>query len=259
MQTGYCYSEFQYVPQLRIKNRKFRITSRDLEVLVFLLEMKFATIAEIHFKFFRGTREGGFSTSYRWAWERIGALVDEGLIDEISGVVAKTTYICTNKGYRFAKNCLKENFVCRPAGGLDRNTYDHDLAVTRLRLILEDSNIVQGWQSERSIEEDESATGRFQPDFIPDGVYTGQNSKRVAVEVEMSRKSKSRYREKVNKYIDVIRSAGADAKFQEVHYYCISKEIIQLIEAEASLFAKFIKVMRLPEEIFDGRFANEVR
>ena len=58
-----------------VRRENFRMTSRDLDILEFILEMKFSTIEDIHSNFFKFTKDGEQSSCLRWARERVSNLV----------------------------------------------------------------------------------------------------------------------------------------------------------------------------------------
>jgi hypothetical protein len=61
--------------------RKVKLTRRDLEILKFILEMKFASLAEIHWRFFRNLANGSESRSKIWSDQRLRQLCQAGFLE----------------------------------------------------------------------------------------------------------------------------------------------------------------------------------
>ena len=101
------------------KKQSVRITSRDLEILEFILSMKFSSIEDIHLKFFKVTRSGEESTSLRWARERVNSLKDKGFVQTLNNVCNKSLFLITKKGYQFLKNC--NHFKLQSAVSINRS------------------------------------------------------------------------------------------------------------------------------------------
>ena len=65
MQTAYTFFDAQIPQQKLIQKENFRLTARDLDIIEFVLEMKFSTIEDIHSKFFKYTKQGEKSLCLR--------------------------------------------------------------------------------------------------------------------------------------------------------------------------------------------------
>ncbi|MFN7453404.1 MAG: hypothetical protein ACK5RO_01960, partial [Pseudobdellovibrionaceae bacterium] len=149
------------------KNEPFRMTNRDMDILEFILEMKFSTIEDIHSKFFKFTRSGEQSICLRWCRERVALLIKANFIKPIKDVCYRTLYIVTQKGYFYLRNSRPEKNYPRALQSVDGRFYDHDQKVIQTRLKLEELGIVKSWISERLINEIEEYRTILPSEFRP--------------------------------------------------------------------------------------------
>lgn len=247
MQTAYCFFEAP-VQKVKVSRMpKMKIRSRDVEILKFLLEMKVSTLEEIHRKFFRETRDGIPSTSFRWARERLALLIGSGFVRTETAVIKKTLYLGTQRSYLYLKNSFPEQEFCRPTGDVDKYTLDHDLTLVQVRLDLEKRNEVSGWVSEKHLIDHSQEYSGFTTDFRPDGIYQSVENKKVALELELARKTKKRYQEKIKRYTQMLLCADSKRPFESVHYICRDKSIQEIIRSETLLFQPLFKFSLLSD------------
>lgn len=72
----------------------------------------------------------------------------------------------------------------------------------------------------------------------------------MAFELEIARKSKSRYQEKVKKYVSVIRSSDeTKRKFQSVLFVCPRNTVRDLLANETKIYGKLLRVLTMQEFI----------
>ena len=237
MQTAYCFFDGQSYTGKLARIESYRFTNRDLDILEFILEMKFATIQEIHCKFFKVTRSGQESYSLRWARERLAALVKTKMLEPLKEVCHKTLYVLTQKGYFYLRNSRNTKTFCRPLYDVDGRTFDHDWRVIQLRIAFEAKGIAKEWVSERQLSDTDQLAKILSSEFRPDGIYTNESGQKVAFELEIARKSKERYRQKVKKYIQVMTEIDPNSRFfEKVHYVCEKQNIIDLLKIESQLY-----------------------
>lgn len=247
MQTAYSFFEGSVRKTSGTNIPKIKMRTRDIEILKFLLEMKFSTLEELHRKFFRETRDGIESTSLRWARERLALLIGAGFVKTETQIFKKTLYLATQRSYLYLKNSFPEQEFCRPTGEIDKYTLDHDLTVLRLRLDLEGNNQVSTWTSEKYLIDNNQSYSGFTSDFRPDGIYLSTDQKRIALELELSRKGKKRYQEKIKRYTQMLLSPHADKVFESVHYICRDSSTLEIIRSETTLFQPLFKFSLLSE------------
>lgn len=237
MQTAYCFFELSAYPQKVVREDSFRFTSRDLDILEFVLEMKFATIQDIHSKFFRFTRSGQESSSLRWARERLAILVRTKMLEPLKEVCHKTLYVLTQKGYLYLRNSRDQKNYCRPLLDVDGRTFDHDQRVIQSRIALESSGQIKEWISERQLSEIDEVKKYLPTEFRPDAIYINPQGQKVAFELEIARKSKDRYHQKVKRYIQVMTEGNAQSRiFESVHYVCEKQTVLDLVKSETQLY-----------------------
>jgi len=241
MQTSYTFFDVPVVRQSLIQKDNFRLTTRDLDIIEFILEMKFSTIEDIHSKFFKFNKLGEQSTCLRWARERIAHLVKADYLKTVKDVCHKTLYIATNKGYLFLKNSRFDRLFSRPLTDVDGRTYDHDQKVIQIRNKFEESGFVKSWISERQLSEFDEYRKILPTEFRPDAIYINQNGNRIAFELEIARKSKERYQQKIKKYIDLIIHGGPSPIFDQVHIVCEKETVLQLIQDQTELFQPYFQ------------------
>lgn len=246
MQTSYTFFDMPFVIEKVTKSESYRMTSRDMDILEFILEMKFSTIEDIHSKFFRLTKTGDKSSCLRWARERVANLVKSDFLKAIKDVCHRTLYIVTSKGYLYLRNSRIENIYSRAIQQVDGRTYDHDQKVIQIRLALEECSVVDKWISERQLSEIEEYRSFLPTEFRPDAIYFA-NGRKVAFELEIARKSKERYQQKIKRYIQLMIEKGHQPIFDQVHFVCEKETVMNLIKDQTELFQPYFKFDLLNE------------
>lgn len=242
MQTSYTFFDIPIYSRKVTKSESYRMTSRDMDMLEFILEMKFSTIEDIHSKFFKFTKTGDKSSCLRWARERVANLVKTDFLKAVKDVCHRTLYIVTQKGYMYLKNSRFDRIFSRPLIDVDGRTYDHDQKVIQIRLALEEGGLVKEWISERQLSEIDEVKKYLSAEFRPDAIYITPEGKRVAFELEIARKSKERYQTKIKRYIQVMSEPQvASMLFDRVHYVCEKEKILDLIKSEVALYQPLFK------------------
>ena len=249
MQTAYTFFDAQISEQKLIQKENFRLTARDLDIIEFVLEMKFSTIEDIHSKFFKYTKQGEKSLCLRWARERVANLVKANFLKVVKDVCHRTLYIATNKGYLFLKNSRFGRLFSRPLADIDGRTYDHDQKVIQIRTTLEETGKVASWISERQLSEFDEYRKFLPTEFRPDAIYTNAEGKKVAFELEIARKSKDRYQQKIKRYIQLMLENGEQPIFELVHFVCEKETVLELIKDQTELFQSCFQFNLLSEII----------
>jgi hypothetical protein len=249
MHTACSLINLPYRVEQVSKIHGFRVTERDLDIIEFILEMKFSTIEDIHSKFFKIKKIGEQSSCLRWARERIANLVKSEFLETVKDVCHRTLYIVTVKGFLFLKNSRFGKVYPRPLASVDGRTYDHDQLVIQIRTTMEEKGFASNWISERQLGEREEFRKYLPVEFRPDGIYEASNKKKVAFELEIARKAKDRYQQKVKKYIHIITESGGVALFDEVHFVCEKETVMNLIKDQTALFQAVFKFTLLSEII----------
>lgn len=247
MQTAYSLIDMSFPNKNLTKQESFRVTMRDMDVLEFVLEMKFSTIEDIHSKFFKFTKIGEQSSCLRWARERVANLVRAEFLKQVKDVCYKTLYVVTSKGYFYLRNSRPERAYSRPLLSVDGRTFDHDQKVIQIRTVMEESGGVTSWTSERQLSEIEEFRKHFSTEFRPDAIYVTKEGKRIAFELEIARKSKDRYQQKIKKYIQLMTEGEQPSILDQVQFVCEKESICNLIKDYTELFQPFFKFKLLSD------------
>lgn len=125
-----------------------------------------------------------------------------------------------------------------PLNYVNLGTFRHDFRLVDLALMLEQETGGR-FIPDRRIRHDEGLSGVGQLGHIPDGYLYIGDDKPVAIEWELSVKSRSRIQEIINGY-------GGDLSVREVWYYTDQKEVASAIEKAARGFS-FIRVRQIPD------------
>lgn len=222
-----------------------RFTGRDFEIIQFLCQMRYSGIEEIHEKFFLKTQSGTESRSLRWARERVQLLCRYRLIqtDSLPGSIRKY-FLATRRGAILAEQFLYLDRPLIPTRRIDIRTFEHELAVLRIRLELESQGSVNRWISEPELRSSMSEFGTFRSEFCPDAIYKTPTGSSIAVEVEISPKSRRRYQDKIRSYVDLIRESKNDPNgIRKVQFYCFKKFATQVFREETRVYSSWFEVI----------------
>jgi hypothetical protein len=122
-----------------------------------------------------------------------------------------------------------------PAARLTLASYEHDLQLVDLALILERQRGAL-WQTDRQIRHEKGLKGVGTPGHSPDGVLVFPDGVRVAVELELSTKGSGK--------IEKILKEYAGSRYQEVWYFVTCDYVAARIRSAA---LDLIKVFSWPE------------
>lgn len=186
-----------------------RITSRDLEILEFVNDMKFANLEVLHLRFFSRPRGGGTSKSTWWARERIQALRSLGLVKPVRIYTEGQSYfVATDLAFHILSSMKPERLHAKPLESIDIRSFEHDKRILYSRVALELGGRAKEWFSERRLKSEQmfEAEGRdIGREYQPDAIYTNAKGDRVAFELELSFKSRERYEKKFRTFDSLFR------------------------------------------------------
>lgn len=243
MQTAYCFTDVLRKEPAMNNLAGLRITPRDLEILEFVLEMKFTGLNEIYEKFFKNIQGGETSKSDWWARERITKLLNAGFLEKVKFLSVKVFYLLSEKGYYFLKNSITTKTFCRPLNSIDTRTLEHDMKIQHVRIHLEKSRGATKWQSERALTEIPEVRKYLGKEFRPDAIFENPQGEKVAFELELSRKSHDRYNDKVKRYVDIMQSADVSKRiFKKTLVICNDKTIADLWISKTNLYRELFSV-----------------
>jgi hypothetical protein len=229
----------------RPRSPKVEIVERDLKVLDFILDMKFATAQEVYEKFFARSPDlprVGHPT--KWTKRRLMQLTRSGFLKSTVGIgVQELVYFATFKAY-YLLNSFSPSLVCpKPTGGLDLRTFVHDRELLLLRMEHERRYGDVDWISDRRLKQGfGEMLGIFGSD-VPDAVLRLPNAGPVALELEIATKSRVRYREKISRYVRLIRESRAKPDgIRKVIYVCHRKPVFEILCDETRIYGGLFEV-----------------
>lgn len=205
---------------------------RDAEVLRWINGFGFASVEQI--RRFMGVCESG-------AYRRIRKLVEGGYLerDRILHGQAKIHRV-TRKGTKISGDALP------PLTDINFGTFRHDLVLVDLALTLEEQT-GGVFTPDRRIRHHEGLIGVGQRGHVADGYLHIGEDEPIAIELELTVKSRGRIRAIVKKY-------SSNLSIKEVWYYTDRPDVTRAIEEAASRFS-FVKVRGLTDTLQEGKAA----
>ncbi len=137
------------------------------------------------------------------------------------------------------KGVLASGDAVLPLQYVNLGTFRHDYKLIDLALMLEEQT-GGSFQPDRRIRHDEGLSGVGQLGHIADGLLSIGQDKPIAIELELSVKSRARIQSIINDY-------GGNLSVKEVWYYTDNKEVVRAI-SQASKGFDFIKVKEIPKD-----------
>ncbi|MBI1300070.1 MAG: hypothetical protein GC137_00290 [Alphaproteobacteria bacterium] len=197
---------------------------RDAEILKWVNGFGFATVDQI-----KGFMKVGNTAAY----VRIKKLVEGGYLarERILHGQARIHKV-TKRGV------IASGDHILPVQDIRLGTFKHDLALVDLALKLEEETGGQ-FIPQRQIRHDEGLSGVGQMGHIPDGYLFIDDDKPVAVELELSVKSRARLN-------SIVQDYGGDLRVKEVWYYTNQKSVYNALE-KATQGYSFIKIKFMSE------------
>jgi hypothetical protein len=194
------------------KSAGFRLTERDIELLGFLLDQKFASLEQVYFRFFDVRQKVSdelpqnlFVTRQRLqVLRRAGLVTTEKVFSE-----SKSLYLLTTLGFQIFRARRPHDAFSSPAKDVDFRNYDHDTKVNDCRIAIERTGKVMKWLPERRLRaqgfESEFSWSELPKELVPDGIFISKkNGDRIAFEIETTPRKKSRYEEKRDGFLSVM-------------------------------------------------------
>lgn len=228
------------------------LTNRDFEIIKFILEMKYSSVEDIHHRFFKINYLGMESLTNRAAYRRLQLLEENGyLISARNFIVNEKIYLATPKSYYLLmNNSPSEVFISYPLKKIDHRTFDHDHMLVQIRQKLESTEKVNSWMSDRYLKFKTEFNDLSSLNIVPDAVYKTIDGQKVALELELTLKSKERYRTKIKTVVEYLRKIESKPKaFQKVRFLCKTKTIFESISNESKLYAKYFQIELLPQHL----------
>ena len=195
------------------KSSGFRLTERDLELLGFLLDQKFASLEQVYFRFFdvRAKVTDELPQNLFVTRQRLQVLRRAGLVStEKVFSESKSLYLLTTLGFQIFRARRPHDAFASPTKDVDFRNYDHDTKVNDCRIAIERTGKVMKWLPERRLRaqgfESEFSWSELPKELVPDGIFISKkNGDRIAFEIETTPRKKSRYEEKRDGFLSVMR------------------------------------------------------
>lgn len=231
------------------KDRALVLTERDLNIIEYVLDMKFATVQDVFEKFFKITLSNEEAKSDEWAVRRIQQLTSNGYLNGIhSFSERKKYYLGTWKGYYAVEKVKPELNVSKPSKAIDHHTFNHDKKVIEARIILENQKAATSWISDRKLRTNKDLAGGLLLSNVPDGLFKTPEGKRVALEIEATQKTKSDYANKIKKYVAMMRSKDLKVKVFDQVLYVVAKESVRnILLTETKIYGELFQVVSFDE------------
>jgi hypothetical protein len=208
----------------------FRLTERDLEILSFLLDQKFASLEQIYFRHFdvRKSSSEVMPKGLHVTRQRLQVLKKAGLITtERVFSESRSLYLITLFGFQTLQSKRPLDAFAKPTTSVDFRNYEHDTKVNDCRIALERAGQVMKWISERRVRlegfKSQFADEELPEQIVPDGVFVSSKGNRIAFEIECSHREKRRFVQKKETYESVMR--GPEPLFLKVIWVYVTEPI----------------------------------
>jgi hypothetical protein len=199
---------------------KKQLTKRDIAILQFVNTFGFCTLPHL---------EQHFALKSRRAYQLMQRLIQVGYIQHQRIFHAQHgIYYLTDQGA-----------TCTDLPAIDKipiGIYYHQLRIIDVYLKLRQQYPHADWVSERYLKHEKFYKGIGQPGHTADGILRFTDGKYVAIEIELSLKSK-------NRLSHILKFYGSQLHIHEVWYYCTSQVIPTLKTLAEKL--PFVKIHSL--------------
>lgn len=232
-----------------ISNRKssalgFRLTTRETELLEFVLDQKFASSDALYFRFYQGKD----SKSARYALERLQLLSKHGFLrPQRVYTESKTYYLASPMACDLLQSLRPVRVISAPSENIDLRTFEHDKRVMLCRVHREKKGEVREWLSERRLKNEWTAANgyRLSREYMPDAIYTNRAGGRVAFELELSPKTRERHAKKVSRFLEVMRDKNG--AFSRTLFVACSEPVYQMLLSLTRPYSDQFRIMRYEE------------
>lgn len=225
---------------------RVELVERDLRVLEFILDMKFAGCAEVFEKFFSRVHDCEvLAASHEWTRKRLRQLAQGGFLRAGVGVSGgASVYFATFKAYYALASVYPERVFPKPTGGLDLRTFVHDRELLAVRMEYERSQPEMTWISDRRLKQGFAADIGLSGVHVPDGLMEFTDGSVVALELEIAMKSRERYRDKVARYVRLIRDSRTKTRgLRKVVYRCLREPVFEALSKECRVYGDMFEVV----------------
>ena len=239
---------------LKLKNIStdlIKLTQRDLDIIRFCLEMRFATIAQLHQRFFNKSHSGDQSKCDRWTQERLYKLRQSNYLKlQKNFLTGENLILPTIKGYQLIKKHFYFEDLPKPITYIDFRQFEHDKLLIDCRTQLEKTKQIKRWISERCLQSRPEVTTSFRDDSIADALCITSIDESFYFELELSLKTKERYKKKIKRYVYILRSEKPmSSQPKSVLFVCSKVSIQKAILNETKIYGPLFSIV-LIEDFF---------
>lgn len=247
MERGRREEQLEMIEKKKVRKQEVELTERDLRILEFCLEMKFSNAETIFQKFFKVTSMGTESTSVAWTKKRLLQLERAGFLKSTYAFSEGTRfYLATRKAFEALSFYFPQNSFCYPLPQIDHRTFAHDKFILEYRVELEKLNSSCFWVSERMLKANPEFAFGLEGRYAPDAIYKLSKSEMIAFELEISLKAKSRYREKIQKYVYAIRnSKGSSLPLSKVHFVVLNDSVEKILRSQTRIYPEYFEIEKI--------------
>lgn len=214
---GESIAEIGLVKDSRAKKSQvsFRLTERDVEILGFLLEQKFASLEQLYFRFFDAREKvtDPLPPNLHVTRQRLQILKRAGLVaSQRVFSEPRSLYLLTSLGFQIFRSRRPHDAFAPPMRSVDFRNYEHDTKVNDCRIAIERTGKVMRWLPERRLRmqgfESQFSWAELPKELVPDGIFISSKGERIAFEIETTPRKKSRYEEKRDGFLSVMRGSS---------------------------------------------------
>lgn len=174
-----------------------QVTERDVEIMKFINEFGFCEILQIEKK---------FSMKKSRCYQVMKRLVSDNLV-----IHQKIFHAAHGIFYLTKKGALYTDLP--PLFNIPKDNYAHQLAVIEIYFNLSKQYPLAEWVGERRLKRDKHVTSYRKKIHLADGMLLFPDGKEVAIEVELTMKSKRRI-------FEILSGYSSSFHITEVWYYC---------------------------------------
>lgn len=197
---------------VQTKSANGRLQPRDYEIMRFILEQKFCSLEAVYFRFF-DQRKAPTDPLPKNLWttrQRLAKLRHLALIKTEKVLSSgRAHFLLTGFGHKILTTAAADTISIRPTKAIDFSLYEHDVRITMIRALTEAKGKCSRWYSEKWLKAQAILIGdkhkyHFSKDLRPDAFFVNPKGEKIAFELEVARKARSRIDEKIRLYDDLL-------------------------------------------------------
>ena len=219
-----------------------KLTERDIGILKFINEFGFSEMPQI---------ERRFGLKKPRSYQLLTRLVEEGYVKH------ERVFHGRHGIYRLSRKGAKLTHL-PPLARVPLANYKHDITLMEVYLRLREQYPQALWISERELKRDKYFDGVGKFGHLSDGLLVFKDGKRIAVEVELSLKSRNRVEQ-------ILRWYGGVFEIEEVWYYCpkgimasMSSMAVEMPHIKFNDLDEFLKEEKAVNGFSGSRGVNEI-